>query len=179
MPNDMSVEFVTEADQAAVSPVGGPLDLTEFLAGRSSAWGIFEDRFGTLRRRFVVELDGNWQGDEFVLDESFVFDDGERMQRIWRITPSNDGTFMAKADDVIGQAKGWSEGDTVRLSYDFSLKMGSSELAVRFADRFYRVDDRNVMNKATLSKWGVTLGEMTIFFQRAANESAASRSAAA
>ncbi|MEO1281083.1 MAG: DUF3833 family protein [Pseudomonadota bacterium] len=170
MPNDMSADFATQDVQTKNIAVGGPLDLTEFLQGQSSAWGIFEDRFGKLRRTFIVELDGAWQGHDFVLNESFVFDDGERMHRVWRITPTSDGKFKAHADDVIGEAEGWTDGDAVRLSYDFMLRMGKNELSVRFSDRFYRVDTHNLMNKATLSKWGVTLGEMTIFFQRANND---------
>lgn len=159
MPNDMSPN--------TTQVVGGGLDLPSFLAGQSKAWGIFEDRFGTLRRRFVADLQGTWEDGIFVLREDFVFDDGERMHRTWRISPTKNGRFTADADDVIGTALGTTDGETIKLSYQFLLNTGSTDLQVRFHDRFYRVDQNNVMNRATLTKWGIKLGEMSIFFQRA------------
>ncbi|MEL7048066.1 MAG: DUF3833 family protein [Pseudomonadota bacterium] len=170
MPNDMSPGAIVNDVGQNPTPVGGPLDLTEFLLGSSKAWGVFEDRFGALRRRFVADLDGRWHGDVFVLNEEFQFDDGEQMTRVWQLTPMADGKFTANADDVVGPASGWYDGDTVRLAYSFMLRVGNSDVKVRFSDRFYRVDANNVINRATVSKWGVTLGEMTIAFQRAGND---------
>ena len=45
------------------------LVLEEYFAGKTRAWGIFEDRFGTLRRQFTVDIDGRWDGRTLVLDE--------------------------------------------------------------------------------------------------------------
>ena len=39
-----------------------PLDLASFFAGDSVAYGIFEDRFGNLRRQFRVNLTGTVEG---------------------------------------------------------------------------------------------------------------------
>jgi len=30
--------------------------LEEYFAGKTKAWGIFQDRFGTLRRQFTVDI---------------------------------------------------------------------------------------------------------------------------
>ena len=48
------------------------LVLEEFFAGKSVAYGIFEDRFGNLRRQFRVNLNGNLDGNRLVLDEEFL-----------------------------------------------------------------------------------------------------------
>jgi hypothetical protein len=61
------------------------LVLEEFFAGKSVAYGIFEDRFGNLRRQFRVNLNGNLDGNRLVLDEEFLYDDGERASRTWTI----------------------------------------------------------------------------------------------
>ena len=65
MPNDMS-------------PVATDLEfnLTNFLEGRTRAWGIFEDRFGRVRQRFIVEMNGYWSGSIFLLHEKFIYGDG-------------------------------------------------------------------------------------------------------
>ena len=39
------------------------LNLEEFFDGRSIAYGQFQDIFGTVRRRFEVEIAGTWDGE--------------------------------------------------------------------------------------------------------------------
>jgi len=53
-----------------------PLRLEEFFQGETIAWGIFEDRFGNLRRQFRVNITGTVDGDTLTLDEDFLYDDG-------------------------------------------------------------------------------------------------------
>ena len=48
------------------------LNLEEFFYGDSVAYGQFQDVFGTVRRRFEVEIDGSWDGETLTLTEDFV-----------------------------------------------------------------------------------------------------------
>ena len=34
--------------------------LEKYFHGKTRAWGLFEDRFGNVRRQFVVDINGNW-----------------------------------------------------------------------------------------------------------------------
>ena len=61
------------------------LDLFDYFEGHTRAWGLFEDRFGKLRRQFHVDIVGTVDGDTLVLDESFLYADGERQHRTWTI----------------------------------------------------------------------------------------------
>lgn len=144
-------------------------ELTRFLEGRTRAWGVFEDRFGRVRQRLNVEMNGGWDGDTFVLDETFIYDTGAREERTWRITPSGDGRFTATCPDCIGSATGRSDEDSIRMSYRFRLKLEARELIVEFDDRIYRLGDTIAVNRATMRKWGVKLGELSLFFQRNAD----------
>jgi hypothetical protein len=38
------------------------LDLYEYFDGRTRAWGMFEDRFGRVRREFTVDISGRREG---------------------------------------------------------------------------------------------------------------------
>ena len=80
----------------------------EYFAGETRAWGLFEDRFGNLRRQFAVDITGTWDGRELVLDEQFDYSDGERDRRVWTITKLNDHAYEGRADDVVGVARGES-----------------------------------------------------------------------
>lgn len=148
-------------------------ELTSFLDGRTVAWGVFEDRFGRIRRRFTVEMNGHWRDGVFLLDESFTYDDGSAETRAWRVTPAENGRFTATCDDCVGTAEGACDADTIRMTYRLRLQLQSSALVVDFDDRIYSVGDGVAVNRATMSKWGVRLGEVSLFFQRSANRAGA------
>jgi hypothetical protein len=143
-----------------------PLDITEFLAGRTRAHGVFEDRFGRPRRSFTVTMNGHWQGDVFVLDEDFLYDDGARERRTWRIRRSGSGQFVATAPDCVGEAHGTSAPGRWHMRYEFMLRLRKRMVPVVFDDQVYAVTDRLALNRATLSKFGVRLGQVLIVYER-------------
>ena len=66
------------------------LDLFSFFKGKTVAYGIFEDRFGNLKRQFRVNITGKIKNDTLTLDEDFLYDDGEQANRIWKIKKITD-----------------------------------------------------------------------------------------
>jgi hypothetical protein len=138
--------------------------LEEYFAGQTKAWGIFEDRFGNLRREFVVDIEGNWDGRTLILEEDFTYADGETDTRIWHIEKVDANRYQGRADDVIGTAEGESAGNAFTWKYRVSLLIGGRQVAVTFDDWMFQQDDQAVINRAKVTKFGVELGEVTIFF---------------
>ncbi len=155
MPNDMTPPMRAT-----------PFTLANFFEGETRAWGIFEDRFGRVRLRFTVVMHGAWTGDTFTLNERFAYDDGRSEQRTWTVWALADGRFRATCADCIGQASGKTTDDQITMSYVLRLQLRSRTLHVRFDDRLIRIDERRVVNRATMSKWGIRLGELSLFFER-------------
>ena len=52
------------------------LDLASYFNGPVQAHGMFQDRSGQVVKRFVVQMDCEWNGDQGVLDERFTYSDG-------------------------------------------------------------------------------------------------------
>jgi hypothetical protein len=142
----------------------------EYFLGRTKAWGFFQDRFGTVRREFVVDIHGYMDGDVLVLDEDFVYADGEIDKRVWRIDHLGDGRYEGRADDIIGTATGERRGKAMRWGYDFDLAVGERTWRVTFDDWMLLQDENVMINRTTVSKWGFTLGEVYIFFQKQQDE---------
>jgi len=147
------------------------LVLEEFFAGRSVAYGIFEDRFGNLRRQFRVNLSGELDGNRLVLDEEFLYDDGERASRTWtidRLGSASDGTvsYSGRAADVKAAAHGLQAGSALNWQYDITLEMSGMSLDVHFDDWIYRQDEDIAINRAFVTKFGVEIGSVTIVFIR-------------
>ena len=155
------------APQMTEPPGDGPLfELTTFLHGRTRAWGIFEDLFGKLRRRIDVEMVGTWRDGVFVLDERFTYDGRETETRTWLVEPQGHGRFRASCPDCVGEATGICDAESIRMSYRFRLRLEKREIIVSFDDRIFRMANATAVNRATMSKWGVKLGELSLFFER-------------
>ena len=147
------------------------LKLEEFFAGDVIAYGLFEDRFGRLQREFKVNITGVVDGDTLTLTEDFLYKDGETQQRIWKIKNTGmaeDGTrlYSGTAADVIGAANGTVAGSALFWSYAVDLNMGDSSLRVKFDDWIYQMDEHVAMNRATISKFGLEIGTVTLVFLR-------------
>ncbi|MDZ3837166.1 MAG: DUF3833 domain-containing protein [Rhodospirillales bacterium] len=145
---------------------GPALVLEDYFSGRTKAWGIFEDRFGDLRREFVVDIDGSWDGRELVLDEQFVYADGETDRRVWRIVRTGEHSYRGEAADVVGPAEGTVYGNALNWRYDFDLDIGERTIRVSFDDWMFLQPDGILINRAKVRKWGFELGSVTLFFRR-------------
>lgn len=150
-------------------PDDGRLDLIEFLDGRVHAWGVFEDRTGRLRRRFEADLTGSGEGDLLSVDERLVFDDGAVERRLWQFERKHDGRFVATGTDIVGRIEGRCEGASARMSYRLRMLFRRHAVEVDFDDRYYRVGADRLINRATVSKFGLRIGEVTIVFERLAD----------
>jgi hypothetical protein len=154
------------APVAETRPSAERLILEDYFRGRTSAWGIFQDRFGNLRRQFKVAIDGQWDGRDLVLTEDFTYDDESTDYRVWRIRKQDDETYQATANDVLGPVTGKIRGLTFGWTYDFRLAIGTRSLVVRFDDRMYLQDARTLINRTRVSKFGIEIGQISMFFRR-------------
>ena len=150
-------------DYAQAQPV---LDLKRYFNGVVDAWGVFTDRSGRVVKRFTVVMNCSWNGEQGVLDEDFVFSDGTKQKRIWRLQHLGEGNYSGTADDVIGTAKGASRGNAFRWGYTLALPVDGRVWEVQFDDWMYLMDERVMINKASMTKFGVFLGEVTLSFTK-------------
>ncbi len=142
------------------------LDLARYFNGKVVAHGIFQDRSGQVVRRFTVDMQGTWNGDQGVLDEHFTYSDGKKDRRVWRLTRHADGRYTGTADDVVGTAEGRAVGNALNWSYTLRLPVDGKVYEVQFDDWMYLVDDQVMLTRATMSKFGVRLGEVTLSFRK-------------
>jgi hypothetical protein len=155
------------------------LVLEEYFSGKTRAWGLFEDRFGTIRRQFVVDIDGKWDGTELVLNEDFTFADGEKSNRVWRIRKLANGTYEGSANDIIGVATGTVGGNALHWRYVLDLEIAKGrKMAVQLDDWMFLQPHGVLMNRARMSKFGIELGQITISFSKISEDSSNKKTAA-
>ena len=140
--------------------------LEKYFAGKTRAWGIFEDRFGNVRRQFTVNITGIAAGNTLTLDEQFKYADGEQDRRVWKITKLSPNSYEGRADDIVGVATGETRGNALNWRYTMDLKIGESTLRVQFDDWMFLQPDGVLINRARVSKLGFEIGQVTLTFQK-------------
>lgn len=142
------------------------LDLKAFFSGQTQAWGIFQKRSGEVAKRMHVVVDGRVQGEALILHEAFTYSDGTHQVREWTLRPDGPGRWRGTAGDVIGEATGEVAGNTLHWQYDLNLVVDGKTWQVHFDDWMYLLDDHTLANRSTMSKLGVELGQVSLFFRK-------------
>jgi hypothetical protein len=153
----------TPADYASQTPV---LDLRSYFNGPLTAHGLFTDRSGKVVKRFTVAMICHWQGEEGVLEEDFTYADGSKQRRVWTLKRQADGRYIGRADDVVGEALGQASGNALNGRYTLALPVDGTVYEVQFDDWMYLMDEKVMLNKAVMSKFGFRLGEVTLSFSK-------------
>ncbi len=139
------------------------LKLEQFFNGELIAYGMVQDYTNKVNQRFKVDMIGSWNGNEGVLDETFYYDDGSTSKRIWYITKTAAGRYVGRADDVIGSAEGQVAGNTLNWVYDLQIELDGEPFVITLDDWLYLIDEDNMMNRTEMRKFGIPVGEITIY----------------
>ena len=141
------------------------LDLKTYLNGWLMAHGVFTDRAGSVVRRFTVQMQAHWQGDVGTLERTLSTATAARS------AASGPSPSSARSATGGGRRRGgrgaWRGGRqcaALELATRSRLPVDGSVYEVDFDDWFYLMDDKVLLNKATMSKFGFKLGEVTLVF---------------
>lgn len=142
------------------------LDIFQYFQGETQAWGMVQDRSGKQLRRFHVDINGDVVGDTLTLNERFVYDDGEKQQRVWHIRKISADRYEGTAGDIEGVAKGQTAGNAFNWHYSMNVKASGRTWLLNFDDWMYLQDVNHLFNKTEMKKFGLTVGTVTLFFSR-------------
>ncbi len=142
------------------------LIIEDYLSGNVKAWGILQNRFGKVTRQFSADLNGKWDGKQLILDEEFIWTDGEVQKRQWKINKINEHNYEGTAGDVVGVAKGYSYGPAFKFEYVLLVPVKGKEIKITFDDWIFKQDDKVAINRATMTKFGIKVAELTVLFRK-------------
>lgn len=142
------------------------LDIFQYFQGETEAWGMVQDRSGKQLRRFHVAINGHVVDDTLTLNEQFIYDDGEKQQRVWHIRRISPDTYEGTAGDIQGIATGKAAGNAFNWHYSMNVKASGKTWLLHFDDWMYLQDSKHLFNKTEMKKFGLTVGTVTLFFSR-------------
>jgi len=142
------------------------LDPQRFFDGHLSGWGIYTDRSGVVRQRFKVEMEATWQGDLGKIQQRFRYSTGKVTERILTLNKLDERRYRIAASDAQSQGEGRVAGNSAQWHYVLPFDSGGG-LELREVEQWsYAIDANTVLQKITLKKYGLPMGELTIFVQR-------------
>ena len=154
---------VEVADYAAEKP---ELDLARYFNGTLDADGMFQDRAGKVVKRFHVVIEARWTGAVSTLYYSVKDLDVSSQRRVWTVTRKDANHYTGRADDVVGEAVGEARGNALRWRYVMALPVDGKVSNVDFGDWIFLMDDRVMLDRSVMSKFGFRLGEVTLSFRK-------------
>lgn len=141
------------------------LDLAQYFNGTVDGWGIFQDRSGKVVKRFTARIDAKWEGNKGTLDEHFDYADGEKGNRIWTLVKEGD-RYTGTASDVVGIALGVAQGNALHWRYVLALPVDGRTWNMDMDDWMYLIDEKTMLNRTTMTKFGFRVGEVTLSFRK-------------
>ena len=141
------------------------LDLAQYFTGTIDGWGMFQDRSGKVVKRFQVRIDCTWNGNDGTLDEHFDYADGTTQNRIWKLVKDGD-RYAGTAADVVGMAQGAAAGSVLHWNYVLALPVDGTTWNVDMDDWMILVDETTLLNRTTMSKFGLAVGDVTLSFRK-------------
>ncbi|MFK8043266.1 DUF3833 domain-containing protein [Congregibacter sp.] len=150
-------------DYAGAAPEFKP---QSFFDGPLIARGVLKNRSGLVIRRFSADIKAHWTDGVGTLEEDFVFDDGEESRRVWTLTPSEDGGFVATAGDVVGEGRASVAGNAMFLDYVLRVPYGDGSIDLSIDDRMYLLTPEVLINESQMRKLGFRVGEIVLTIER-------------
>lgn len=150
-------------DYALQTPLFDP---QRFFDGHLSGWGIYTDRSGVVRQRFKIEMEAAWQGDLGKIQQIFRYSNGKVTERIVTLNKLDESRYRIVASDAQSQGEGRVAGNSAHWNYQLPFD-GGAGLELREVEQWsYAIDANTLVQKITLKKYGLPMGELTMFVQR-------------
>lgn len=153
------------------APVPDGFSLAEFFDGQSVSQGTVRTAL-VFGEAFTASFQGRREADRLWLDERFVFDDGERLQR-WDLTRNPAGVYGGTVATEDGEGRlsapvrvtGWATADGAVLAYD-GYAPGGGDTLLAFRHVMTGNEDGTLANHVTISKFGIPIAISEVTFAK-------------
>lgn len=142
------------------------LVLEDYFNGKTTAYGVFENRSGEVINQFKVDIIGRVEGDVLIMDEDFVYANGKTEHRHWELKILPNGKYEGTAKGVVGLARGERAGNAFNWTYIFDLEVEDKTYRVKFDDWMFLQENGVMINRAFVTKWGFNVGSVTLSFYK-------------
>lgn len=150
----------------AFSNTAPAFDPVTFWSGRTASWGVIENLYGAPTAIITTTTEATPEGEGGLHMIQHLVSSGKDTVRDWHLRRLGHGQFEAKANDMVGTARGSSSGRTFHWTWTLATKPGNCLLNVSMDQWMYLADNGTLMNRTIITKLGVRLAEVSEQFVR-------------
>jgi hypothetical protein len=145
-----------------------PFDPVVFWTGHTHSWGVVETPGGAPSEIVQTDCIGEPEGaDGLNMRQTLTEADGSVTHRDWHLRRTAPGRFEATANDMAGTAQGEAEGRAFHWTWVWQMSPRIPFESVTMSQWMYLMPDGTMMNRTVISKFGVTVAEVSEQFSRA------------
>ena len=142
-------------------------DPTKIFAGRTSSFGVMENRGGVPKQVVKTETAGQWKGDTLRLEQDLALGESKPQHRSWRIRKLDAHRYEATANDIVNTVQGEAHGNVFHWSFILALSPGNPLANVRMSQWMYlQPNGRTMVNHSTITKFGIVVAQVTEQFRK-------------
>ena len=119
-----------------------------------------------MSRRFTVLMKCTLAATRACSTRDFTYSDGKTERRVWRLTRTARRQVHRHGRRRGRHRRGRAAGNALHWPYTLRLPVDGRVYEVQFDDWMYLMDERVMLNKAVMSKFGIRLGEVTLAFYK-------------
>ena len=142
------------------------MDVREYFNGKVVAKGVFRNWRGVVEDQFVVQMHGKFDDKGGTMKEVFTYADGHTAERVWTIVMKDESHFTGTTHDVVGEATGEQKGNAMHMRYVLRVPYKGSTIDLSMDDWIYRIDKTTVINHIDMRKFGFSVGELILTFEK-------------
>jgi hypothetical protein len=161
---------------AVTGSAGTPFDLLkdgrplfkpeQYFAGRTHSWGVFESRSADPIKIIRTQTSGHWERGVFKFEQDLQIQ-GKQSHRSWSIRKLDAHHYSATGTGIVGTARGEARGNAFHLEFTIDGVPGNPLAHLQMSQWMYlQSDGVTMVNRATASKAGVILAEITEQFRK-------------
>ena len=157
------------ASKAITAFHGGlPLFAPEkFFAGRTQSWGVFEPLDGQPTAILKTSTKGRVLADGLHFEQEIIFESGKKSHRSWLVRRLDEHHYTATGTGIAGVARGRAYGSAFHLEFTLDAFPGNPLGHLHMSQWMYlQPDGVTMMNRATLSKGGLVVAQITEQFRK-------------
>ena len=142
---------------------GRPLFAPEkYFAGRTHSWGVFETRDGKPAAILKTATEGRVASDGLHFEQDLIFESGKKSHRAWLVQRLDAHRYSATGTGIVGAARGTAVGNAFHLEFTLDAFAGNPLGHLHMSQWMYlQADGVTMVNRATLSKGGVVVAQIT------------------
>jgi hypothetical protein len=146
---------------ADTTPAFDPLT---FWTGRTTSWGVIENRNGAPAAIVTTSTVATPDGPDALNMTQHVLTGGQDTTRTWHMRRLGNNHFQATANDMVGVAQGTASGRTFHWTWATHPNNPATNLTME--QWMYLADNNTLMNRTIITKLGIRLAEVTEQFIR-------------